>query len=133
MGDDLERLAGEKYVLLTTFRKSGEGVPTPVWASRDDGELVLFSERQAGKVKRVRRDPRVEVTACDLRGRNTHGRTVTGTARILDDAGSARAREVIARDYGIVGRVTMFFSRLRGGPQRTVCLAIELDERPEAP
>ncbi|WP_106178289.1 PPOX class F420-dependent oxidoreductase [Prauserella shujinwangii] len=126
MPDELERLRREKYVLLTTFRKNGDPVPTPVWSARDGDRLVVFSERAAGKVKRIRRDPRVEVTACDLRGRRTHGPTVPGTARILDDEGSDRARAAIAREYGLVGHVTMFFSRLRGGRQRTVGIAVEL-------
>ncbi|PXY25060.1 PPOX class F420-dependent oxidoreductase [Prauserella sp. PE36] len=128
MGAELERLAAEKYVLLTTFRRSGDAVPTPVWIAGDDGELVLFSVRTAGKVKRIRREPHVEVAACDFRGKATHGRTVTGMARILDDDATERIRRVIARKYGITGRVTMFFSRLRGGPQRTVGIAVKLDE-----
>ncbi len=125
---ELARLDAEKYVSLVTFRKTGVGVATPVWIARDGDELLVFSERNAGKVKRIRNDPRVELTACDMLGRRTHGATVTGKARILDDEGSARARRVIARRYGLVGRVTMFFSRLRGGPQRTVGIAITLSD-----
>ncbi len=125
---ELARLDAEKYVSLVTFRKTGVGVATPVWIARDGDELLVFSERNAGKVKRIRNDPRVELTACDMLGRRTHGATVTGKARILDDEGSARARRVIARRYGFVGRVTMFFSRLRGGPQRTVGIAITLSD-----
>ncbi|ASR37555.1 PPOX class F420-dependent enzyme [Prauserella marina] len=126
MGTELERLATEKYVLLTTFRKSGDAVPTPVWAARLGDELVVWSERAAGKVKRIRAGSQVELVACDLRGKQTHGQTVRGKARILDDEGTAATREAIARKYGIVGRVTMFFSKLRGGPQRTVGLAIDI-------
>ena len=61
-------------------------------------------------------------------GKKTHGTTVTGKARVLDDAGSEHARRVVARRYGVVGRVTMLLSRLRGGPQRTVGIAIALTE-----
>ncbi|EHR62529.1 PPOX class F420-dependent oxidoreductase [Saccharomonospora cyanea] len=123
---ELARLDSEKYVSLVTFRRTGVGVATPVWIARDGDELLVFSERHAGKVKRIRNDPRVELTACDVRGRRTHGATVTGKARVLDDEGSAHARRVIARRYGLVGRLTMFFSRLRGGPRRTVGIAIAL-------
>ncbi|SFQ35783.1 hypothetical protein SAMN05421810_106269 [Amycolatopsis arida] len=123
----VERLSAEKYVLLTTFRKSGEPVSTPVWAAPLDGELVVWSARDAGKVKRLRRDDRVEVTACDVRGRRTHGPTVPGRARLLDAAGSARVRDAIARKYGVIGRVTMLFSRLRGGTRRTVGIAVRLN------
>lgn len=37
----LDRLAGEKYLLLTTFRKDGGGVATPVWAVRDGDALAV--------------------------------------------------------------------------------------------
>ncbi|SFQ44005.1 PPOX class F420-dependent oxidoreductase [Amycolatopsis rubida] len=125
---ELERLGAEKYVLLTTFRRDGRAVPTPVWITRDGGELVLFSERNAGKVKRIRNNGEVRLQACDVRGRRVHGAEVNGTARLLGTAGSDRIRGVIARDYGLVGRVTMFFSRLRGGPERTIGIAVKLAE-----
>jgi uncharacterized protein len=111
---------------LTTFRKSGVAVPTPIWLAGSDGELVMWSKRKAGKVKRIRNSGRVEVQACDARGRQTYGAKVTGQARLLDDDATMRAREVIARKYGLVGWVTMFFSRLRGGPPRTVGIAVKL-------
>ncbi|MGW7531431.1 PPOX class F420-dependent oxidoreductase [Amycolatopsis sp. NPDC054798] len=125
---ELERLGAEKYVVLTTFRRDGRAVPTPVWASRDGDELVLFSERTAGKVKRIRNNAEVRLQACDVRGRRVHGAEASGTARLLDAADSERVRGVIARDYGIVGRVTMFFSRLRGGPERTIGIAVKIAE-----
>ncbi|SEP32767.1 PPOX class F420-dependent oxidoreductase [Amycolatopsis saalfeldensis] len=131
MSSELERLSAEKYVVLTTFRRDGRAVPSPVWAARDGEELVVWSERDTGKVKRIRAGGRVEVQACDVRGKKTHGAKATGTARLLDDEGSERVRRAIARGYGVVGQVTMFFSRLRGGPQRTIGIAIALDE-PEA-
>lgn len=128
MGAELERLAKERTVVVTTFRKSGTPVPTPVWVASHDGELVLWSERTAGKIKRIRNNGKVEVQASDFRGQHLHGAKLTGTARILDDAGSDAVRSAIARKYGIIGQVTMFFSRLRGGNRRTVGVAITLDE-----
>jgi len=127
MASETERLAAERYVVLTTFRKDGSPVPTPVWVAGDGGELVLWSERTAGKVKRIRAGGRVEVQACDVRGRKTHGAVVTGQARLLDLAETERVRKAIARKYGIVGRVTMFFSKLRGPADRTVGIAVKLD------
>ncbi|WP_037309574.1 PPOX class F420-dependent oxidoreductase [Amycolatopsis orientalis] len=128
MGSEFERLAAEKYVVLTTFRKNGTPVPTPIWLAGDGGELVFWSERKAGKVKRIRNSGRVEVQACDLRGTKTHGAVVAGEARLLDLEETERARKVIARKYGIVGQVTMFFSKLRGPKDRTVGIAVKLAE-----
>jgi PPOX class probable F420-dependent enzyme len=125
MGSEFERLAAEKYVMVTTFRKNGDAVNTPVWAAGDDGELVVWSDRQAGKVKRIRNSGRVELQACDARGRKTHGEIVAGEARLLGDEATERTRSVIAKKYGIVGQVTMFFSRLRGR-ERTIGISIKL-------
>lgn len=124
MASEFEQLKTEKYVLLTTFRKDGTPVPTPVWAASDGAELVVWSERKAGKVKRIRRDGAVQVQACDLRGQRTHGPELTGTARLLDEEGTERVRKLIARKYGLLGQVSMFFSRLRGPKDRTVGIAI---------
>jgi PPOX class probable F420-dependent enzyme len=127
MSAELDRLGGEQYVALTTFRTSGDPVTTPIWVARMGDELVAWTERESGKVKRIRRDGRVEVTACDIRGKNTHGKTVGGQARLLDDDGSEQARKAITGKYGIIGRITMFFSKLRGGKERTVGVAIKLE------
>nr|WP_028661799.1 PPOX class F420-dependent oxidoreductase [Saccharomonospora saliphila] len=127
MPGGIARLGSEKYVLLTTFRRTGEAVATPVWVATDGDDLVLFSKRDAGKVKRIRHTPRVRLVACDALGRRVHGPEVEGTARVLDADGSERARRVIARDYGVLGRVTMLLSRLRGGRARTVGIAVAVD------
>ena len=128
MTSEYERLATERYVLVTTYRRTGDPVATPTWVAGDGGELVVWTVRHSGKVKRIRRDPAVRVQACDARGRRTHGLEVTGNARLLDDAGSERVRRAIARKYGLLGQVSTFFSRLRGGPERTIGIAITLDE-----
>ncbi|SFK81332.1 hypothetical protein SAMN05421835_13540 [Amycolatopsis sacchari] len=124
----IERLMAEKYVLITTYRKDGTPVATPVWAAPYHGELAVWTERKSGKVKRIRRDGMVRVQACDLRGRRTHGPEFTGRARLLDEAGTEHVRHAIARKYGVVGRVSMFFSRLRGPKDRVVGVAIRLAE-----
>jgi PPOX class probable F420-dependent enzyme len=125
MSRDYERLASEKYILLTTFRRSGEPVATPIGVAGDGGDLVVWTDRESGKVKRIRRDPTVEVQACDVRGRTTHGAAVRGKARTLDCAGSDRVRRALARKYGVVGWVGTFLSGLRGG-RRMVGVAITL-------
>ncbi|WP_284741006.1 PPOX class F420-dependent oxidoreductase [Amycolatopsis sp. RTGN1] len=127
MASETDRLAAERYVVLTTFRKDGRAVPTPIWVAGDAGELVLWSERKAGKVKRIRNSGRVEVQACDLRGQKTHGAVATGQARLLDLPELERVRKAVARKYGVVGWITMFFSKLRGPADRTIGIAVKLD------
>ena len=123
---EVERLSRGSYLLVTTFRKDGTPVPTPVWVAREGDDLVVWTQATAGKVKRVRNNPTVELTECDLRGR-PRGETVKGTARILDADGTERGRRVLRKKYGISGRAVIGASRLFRGCEGTVCLAISLD------
>jgi|SRR5699024_725187 len=132
MSSELARLAAARYVLLTTFRRHGQPVATPVWIVRYGDGLGVWTERDAGKVKRVRNSDRVELTTCDVRGRQTDGRTTAGRARVLDGSGTRQVREALARKYGLLGRTAMLFSRLRGGTERTIGLAITVDEPSES-
>lgn len=112
MAADLDTLAAASYVLLTTFRKDGTPVPTPVWAARDGDELVVFTAPNAGKVKRIRRDGAVRVGPCTMRGTPT-GPDVAGHARILDRVGADRTLKLIMRKYGLIGRIVVWNSRIR--------------------
>jgi uncharacterized protein len=123
---ELSRLTKGNYLLVTTFRRDSTPVPTPVWVGRDGDELIVWTRSDAGKVKRIRRDPTVEVAACDARGR-PRGSSVTGTARILDADGSAHGRTLLKRKYGISGRIVIGSSELFRGRDRSLCLAISLD------
>ncbi|MGB3438511.1 MAG: PPOX class F420-dependent oxidoreductase [Actinophytocola sp.] len=123
---EVERLGRGSYLLVTTFRKDGTPVPTPVWVGRDGDELIVWTQVTAGKVKRVRNNPSVELTACDLRGK-PRGETVKGTARILDADGTERGRRTLRKKYGIAGRAVIGASKVFRGHDGTVCLAITLD------
>ncbi|QFZ22532.1 PPOX class F420-dependent oxidoreductase [Saccharothrix syringae] len=116
-------LGDGKYLLLTTYRKDGTPVPTPVWVVSDGTALYAWSAADAGKVKRIRRGGEVEVGPCDLRG-NPTGPQVPGRARLLDRAGSDRVRALIARKYGLLGRLTLLGSRLRRGVGGSVGIEI---------
>ena len=80
-------LAAAKYVLLTTFRKDGTPVPTAVWAAADADRLLVWTVTDSYKVKRLRRDPRITLAVCDVRG-NPRSDAVPGTATVLDAAGT---------------------------------------------
>ncbi|MBB5805095.1 PPOX class probable F420-dependent enzyme [Saccharothrix ecbatanensis] len=116
-------LATGKYLLLITFRKNGAAVPTPVWVAGEGGTLYAWSAADAGKVKRIRRSGDVRIGPCDIKGKPT-GEQIPATARLLDQAGSDRVRSLIAKKYGVMGRITLFGSRLRRGREGTVGIEI---------
>lgn len=114
-------VADAKYVLLTTFRKDGSPVATPLWAARDGADLVMWTVADSWKVKRLRKNPSVLVQACDARGRTTTGPQVPGVGELFDGAGAGR---VIARKYGIIGWITVTGSKLRRGGDGTVGIRV---------
>ncbi|WP_329270749.1 PPOX class F420-dependent oxidoreductase [Streptomyces pseudovenezuelae] len=121
----LERLGKGKYLLLTSFRKNGTPVATPVWVVRDGDTLGVWTVADAGKVKRIRARADVLVGPCDLRG-NPTGDQMPATAEICDAATTARYRKLLARKYGVLGRVTLLGSKLRRGADGTVGIRVTL-------
>jgi PPOX class probable F420-dependent enzyme len=119
----LDDLGAAKYLLVTTYRKDGTPVPTPVWAARDGDSLVVWTVTDSGKVKRIRRTGRAEVVPCTVRGKPL-GESVPARAEVLDAAGTAQVRDLIKRKYGLFGSLTVNFSRLRRGANGTVGLRL---------
>jgi uncharacterized protein len=116
-------IAKAQYVLLTTFTKDGRAKPTPVWAASDGDRLLVISEGKAWKVKRIRNTPRFTLAVCDIRGR-PKSEPIEATATILDKSHTAAVYDAIAHEYGLIGRVFNFFSRLRGGMENNVGLEL---------
>jgi PPOX class probable F420-dependent enzyme len=119
-------LADAQYVLLTSYRKDGTPKGTPVWVVPDGDAIAIWTPTESYKVKRIRRNPKVEVAPCEFSGRPT-GESRSGKAEILDAGATERVREAIRRKYGLMGRLTLFGSRLRRGLAGTVGIRITLD------
>lgn len=106
-----DSLKGYSYANLTTFRKSGEEVSTPVWFALYDGRLYVTTPPDSGKMKRIRNNPRVFLTPSDFRGTPKRGAGgVEGVGRIVADEPNPAAEDVLARKY----RVGMTLFRLFG-------------------
>ncbi|SIQ62219.1 PPOX class F420-dependent oxidoreductase [Micromonospora avicenniae] len=125
--ETLDRLSAEKYILLTTFRRDGRAVPTPVWSVRDGDGLAVWTAADSGKVKRIRNNGTVTVAPCDVRGR-PQGASVPAHATLYDQAGSLRIRGLLKHKYRLLGRLTLLGSRLRRGAGGTVGIRITLNE-----
>jgi uncharacterized protein len=132
---DVEAQFHGKYVSLTSFKRDGTGVATPVWFVAEDGRLLVQTGGESFKVRRIQRNPHVTVAPCSASGR-THGPTVSATAEILPAADLERVRSLVGRKYRI-DRIVILpiysaVQRLRG--RRTsateVALAITPDEAP---
>lgn len=131
MENPLDLLGRATYVRLTTFRKDGTGVATPVWVVRHHDELLVWTSPTAGKVKRIRRDRHVEIGPCTRRGKPL-GRPVRATARILTGDEVGRLRPALVGKYGWPARLAflpdLISSLLRRPPHPVGGLAIKLAE-----
>jgi PPOX class probable F420-dependent enzyme len=112
-------------VSLTTYRKDGTPVATPVWVVGYEDGVAVWTNAAAAKVKRLRRDPAVTLAPCTLRGRLT-GAAVVGRARLLSVEDSARVRALIRRKYRLQGWLVTWRAERR--PERTVSYAITLSD-----
>jgi PPOX class probable F420-dependent enzyme len=115
----LADLAGARYISITTRRRDGSLVSTPVWVVSDDGRrLLVWTHASTWKVKRIRRDPNVLVAKSSFRGRE-RGPRLEGHAQVVDDVD---VQKLIREKYGWQKRL---LERLaRGKPDTSVTIAI---------
>ena len=122
-----EALGAARYVSLATFRRDGREVRTPVWVAGDGAHLFVFSEGDAGKVKRIRATKRVALAPCDVRG-GLRGDFVPGVGRVVSEpAVIERGYAELVRKYGWQMRLANFFSTLSGRISKRALLEIDLE------
>jgi uncharacterized protein len=122
--EKLSQFADQKYLNLETYRKTGAAVATPVWFAEAAGVLYIYSLANAGKVKRIRNNPRVRVMSCDMRGK-PKGVWVEGVAQILDANGAERAHRLLDKKYGWMKKIGSLYSKLM--KRERAAIAIEFD------
>jgi len=91
-------IRGQKYISLTTFRKNGVAVATPVWFGEGGNKLYVMTRSDLGKTKRIRNNPSVRVAPSTIRGKVT-GAEFLASARILPPAEHSQARRTINQKY----------------------------------
>lgn len=100
--DSRARLAHARCISLTTFRRDGSPVATPVWFVSDSDRLLIWTFADRGKVKRIRRDPHVTVAPC------------AATARLLPACEGLRVQALLREKYGALKRLYDGVNALQG-------------------
>jgi PPOX class probable F420-dependent enzyme len=123
------QLDGEQYISLGTFKKNGQEVLTPVWFAADPQRpklLWIYTNVNAGKVKRIRNNGRARVAPCNAVGK-LKGEFVNASARRVEprDADWQRGWDVLHAKYWML-RVGLFISRFTGRYAQRGLLAVEL-------
>ena len=104
MSSDLSAVGSAGTILLTTYRRDGTPVDTPVSIAFSDGRAFFRSFDQAWKTKRLRNNPHVEIAASTLRGKRT-GPAVRAQATLLDGEQARIAARALARRHRVLQAV----------------------------
>lgn len=112
--------AGHKYLNLETFKKSGEGVKTPVWFAADpktdlsasEARLYAYTVGNSGKVKRIRNNGKVRIAPCDMRG-TVLGEWVDARAELVAGAEAAYGDRLLNKKYFPWKQLLNFFASFR--------------------
>ena len=89
-----------KYLSITSFKRDGTGVATPVWFVQEDGRLLVHTDANSGKVKRIRRNPHVTVAPCTATGRLLAD-PLPAQAELLPNGELGRVEQLMAAKYRI--------------------------------
>jgi PPOX class probable F420-dependent enzyme len=113
-------LGKASFVSLTTFRRSGVPVSTPVWVAADGEDLVVLTPTASGKVKRLRNDERVELRPCSRRGAVAPDAPIVAGRAAVEPAAVEHVRSLVRAKYGLEYRIFMLVERLvaRGEQER---------------
>ena len=122
-------LAKEPFINVTTFKRDGTAVATPVWCAGKNGSLLVFTEADSGKVKRIRHDPHVTVAPCSFRG-TPRGPAAEADATVA--GGTEEVEALLARKYGWMWRgygLLMAAVRLLRRQARPGCVTVTITVR----
>ncbi len=129
-------LGASDFIQLTTFRRTGDGVPTPVWVVPDGDGLAVFTPAGTGKLKRIEHTPTVTIAECSRRGKVADGAvpieahaTATADATEVD-----RVTRLLADKYGLQFKLFMLVERVfaRGERSREVIHIVPMSASGEA-
>jgi PPOX class probable F420-dependent enzyme len=123
MDSKLAQFAKQQFINVETYRRNGQGVPTPVWFVEDMGTLYVRTGDNSGKVKRIHNNPRVRVMPCDVRG-SPLGEWVEGQARFADAAESNRVNQLLAHKYGLQKAMFEIMGKLQGRQYTVIAIQV---------
>ncbi|MET1123865.1 MAG: PPOX class F420-dependent oxidoreductase [Archaeoglobaceae archaeon] len=117
-----EQLKRAKFICLETYKKSGEPVRTPVWFAIEGDTIYFHTPANSGKVKRLRRNPKVRVAPCSRFGK-IEGEWFEGLATELSKEEVERVIKLVNSRLGFLDKIISLFHR-----KNRVAFAIKLVE-----
>ena len=122
---NLLEFADKEYINLITFRKDNTPVPTPVWLSSLEGCLVVTTNLNAGKVKRIRNNGLATIYVTNQNGSEKLSEAIDVKASLIDNEEEKQLGiKSIQKKYGAMAKVFM------RGPDEVRAI-IKLEEKEE--
>ena len=109
---DLDALFPGRYLSVTSFKRDGTEVATPVWFVSDGRRLFAFTDVHSAKIKRIRRNPHVLVASCRPDGKLRRDRVAAHAEVLTGSADLECVRELLVARYKVSYRVVMLLYRL---------------------
>lgn len=109
---DLDALFPGRYLSITSFKRDGTGIATPVWFVSDGGRLFAFTDLHSAKVRRIRRNPNVLVASCWANGKLRQEPIPAHVEILTAEADLERVQKLLLERYKVSYRVVMLFYRL---------------------
>jgi uncharacterized protein len=109
---DLETLFPGRYLSVTSFKRDGAGVATPVWFVSDGPRLFAFTDLHSAKIRRIRHNSHVLVASCGPGGKLRRELVPAHSDVLTEPADLERVRQLLMARYKISYRVVMLFYRL---------------------
>jgi PPOX class probable F420-dependent enzyme len=122
----LTRFYGEKVISLETYRRNGSPVRTPVWFLEENGILYVHTDDSTGKVKRIRRNPKVRVAPSHFRGK-PKAEYIDARAELETSPRTVeKYHSQINKKYGLQATFTKFLQRFSRSKAKDVIIIINL-------
>jgi PPOX class probable F420-dependent enzyme len=97
--DPFASIRTHRYINLTTVRKNGATVTTPVWIALEANRGYIVTDKKSGKVKRIRRNHNVEIAPSTHAGKPL-GPSIKAKAHILSPEEWVRPHRLLLQKYG---------------------------------
>jgi len=105
---EFEKLKKQQYINIETFRKSGEGVRTPVWFVQEGDVVYVHTVADSGKVKRIRRNPQVNIAPCKMDGALVGDWAPASARELLDEETNQKVDKLLDKKYGLMKKMFGF-------------------------
>lgn len=123
----LDSFTNQKYLNIETFRKSGVGVRTPVWFVQENDVILVQTEANSGKVKRIRNNGQVKIAPCKMDGALLGDWTQATAREVIDEDMTRKAGRMLDQKYGLMKKMFALASVFQ--KSKSTILEIKLNEK----